>query len=392
MIGSGVARPGDTIARMLNVIVGALGAFCSPQQDAAPVDSVRVQLEPASADAPGGPRWSPKGAKVELVQVDGVLEGSFELGPKGAPAVAVRLSKSGGAEHFDELWLDADRDGAVDDAERLQATPKEQRGKWWSSFSGEVAIAVPADAAGAVSETRPYPLALWFVFDPREPDAEPVLRWSRRGWHSGRAAIDGRDVLVQISEAVMDGVFDQRDAWALGADAAALSAASSRRLEQHVWLDGVAYRATAIDPHGRELTFEPFDPGFTEAEERKASDRYAADRAAARAEVPLAFGTDLAAALQRAKKESRRVLLDFETTWCGPCKLMNQLVYTAKPVVDAAADIVAVKLDGDEARDAVERYRVTAYPTILLLGPDGAEIRRAVGYRGVAEMVELLRR
>ena len=29
-----------------------------------------------------------------------------------------------------------------------------------------------------------------------------------------------------------------------------------------------------------------------------------------------------------------------------------------------------------------------AYPTLILLGPDGKEIRRAVGYRSVAQMVE----
>src|SRR5690606_32911837 len=241
----------------------------TPQEPNTLDRTVRVRLEPAPADAAGRPRWSPKAAKVELEADGDALVGSFELGPDGAPAVRVRLSKSAGAEYFDELWVDGDRDGEVDDAERLVTTPKEQRGKWWSSFDGEVSIPVPTEEEGGPARTRPYPLALWFVFDPLEPDAAPVLRWSRRGWHRGTATIDGREVLVQVTEAVMDGVFDQRDAWALGANAAALSAAGSRRLEQHVWLEGVAYRATGIDPHGRELRFEAFDPGFTEAEERQ---------------------------------------------------------------------------------------------------------------------------
>ena len=47
----------------------------------------------------------------------------------------------------------------------------------------------------------------------------------------------------------------------------ALAKAPARSLEQHCWLDGIAYRAVAIDPHGRMLAIESFDPGFTEAEE-----------------------------------------------------------------------------------------------------------------------------
>jgi len=70
---------------------------------------------------------------------------------------------------------------------------------------------------------------------------------------------------------------------------------------------------------------------------------------------------------------------------------MDQLVYGAKPVVDAAKDLVAVKVDGDDHKDLVKQYGVTAYPTIVLLDSDGKELRRAVGYRSVAEMVEMLK-
>jgi thiol-disulfide isomerase/thioredoxin len=189
----------------------------------------------------------------------------------------------------------------------------------------------------------------------------------------------------------LDGVFDQRDSWMLARERSKLFGTSSRSLEQHAWLDGVAYRPTSIDPHGRSLAFESFEPGFTEAEEAARADTLAPDRAAPRAEKPLAFGKDLAAALAQAAKDGKRVLVDFETTWCGPCATMNQLVYTSKPVVDAAKDVIAVKLDGDEQRELVKQYKVGAYPTILLLASDGKEVRRAVGYQSVAAMVEMLR-
>jgi len=333
--------------------------------------------------------WSPKGATVPLEARDGALCGSFALGPAELAVITVRLTRSKGAEHVDELWIDLDRDGTVDPGEELGTQPSENRSKWWSSFTAEIPIPVPSEE-GTPAPPRPYPVSLWYVEDPLEPDAAPALRWSRRGWHDGQVVIGGKPAYVLVTESTMDGLFDQRDAWFLARDRAQLFTSVSRQLEGHAWLDGQAYRPVAIDPHGRSFAFEPFDPGFTEAEEAARADTLAPDRNAPRAEKPLAFGHDHAAALARARKESRRVLVDFETTWCGPCATMNQLVYTARPVVDAARDVVAVKIDGDEHRDLAKQYGVTAYPTILLLDSEGKELRRAVGYRSVAEMVKLL--
>ncbi len=350
--------------------------------------TIAATLTPHAPTKNDSLRWSPKGAKVELTPIDGALAGSFGLGGSERRTFAVRLEKTTSAAHFDVLWIDRDADGRFDDSEKLTTTPSESRGKWWSSFESELSLRASDNGAQL---TRPYPLSLWFVEDPAEPDAPPALRWSRRGWHEGECVIAGKPAFVLVTEMEMDGVFDQRDAWFLACDRASLLKAASRSLESHAWLDGQAYRPTVIDPHGRKISFEPFDPGYTEAEEAAKADTLAPERNAPRADKPLPFGHDHAAALAQAKKDNKRVLVDFETTWCGPCKTMDQLVYTAKPVVDAAKDFVAVKVDGDDHKDLVKQYGVTAYPTIVLLDSDGKELRRAVGYRSVAEMVEMLK-
>lgn len=356
----------------------------------APSSSHAVALTPRAPTATEALKWSPKGAKVELAAKDGGLVGEFRLGPQGLAPIGVKLERTAGAARFDALWLDGNRDGRFDEAERRVTTPSETRGKWWSSFEAELAIAI--DAAGEAAPTsRAYPLSLWFVEDPLAPDAPPTLRWSRRGWHEGQCVIDGQTAFVLVTEMEMDGVFDQRDFWSLARERSKLLGANSRALDGHAWLDGVAYRPTKIDPHGLRISFERFDPGLTEAEEVAQRDIYAADRAAPRADKPLAFGRDLAAGLERAKKESKRVLVDFETSWCGPCKTMDQLVYTSKAVVDAAEGTLAVKVDGDEKRELVKQYGVSAYPTLILLDAQGKELRRAVGYRSVSEVVELLK-
>ncbi len=365
-------------------------AFLFPLLQESP-KPVHVGLD-AHVPAPGESlRWSPKGAKVPLRETrDGALSGSFPLGPAGAPPIRVRLERTPDARHYDVLRIDLDRDGELGDAERFHGTPKEQRGKWWSSFEAELRIPVPAAGDQNTRSTRPYPVALWFVEDPREPDAAPVLRWSRRGWHEGTFEVDGRPAFVLVSEMHMDGVFDQRDAWALARDRNDLLSAPARSLETHCWLDGAAYRPVVIDPDGRFIEFEAFDPGITEAEERAKADRYAADRAAPRAEHPVSFGHDFDAAVAEARRTGSRVFIDFDTTWCGPCALMKKIVYTAEAVAKAAEPVVAVEVDGDDNRDLVKRFGVNAYPTMILLTPDGTELRRAVGYRGVAAMVEFL--
>lgn len=364
-----------------------------PAAAGAAATPIAVHLTAKAPGADGSLRWSPKGASVPLTADDAAggptLVGEFALGPDGVRPVHAELSRSPGAEHFDRLAIDCDRDGSFGDGERFSTTPKEQRGKWWSSFEATVAVPV---AAAADAARQPYPMALWFVADPTEPDAKPALRWSRRGWHEGTFELDKKPVHVLLTESRMDGVFTVADAWQLGADRQAMLRGDSRDLGTHNWVYGRALRITSFAPDGREITIEPFDPGVTEAEERAAADRTKADRMAKRAERPLAFGHDLAAALAEAARKQRRVFVDFETTWCGPCKVMDQLVYTAADVVAAAQDVVAVKVDGDEHKDLVKQYAVTGYPTMLLLDPSGTVLRRAVGYQGVAAMVEFLRK
>lgn len=369
----------------------ALAVLLGSIQNAVPLEPIAARLVPRSPQDGHGLRWSPKGATVKLESTNESLSGSFELGPQGTPRIRVRLEKTSGAAHFDVLQIDIDRDGKLSEGERFTTKPSEQRGKWWSSFEATLSIPVPADETGEVPAPREYPVSLWFVEDPQEPDAKPALRWSRRGWHEGEVQIGGKAAFVLITEMEMDGVFDQRDCWAIARDRESLLRSDGRGLDDHVWLDGIAYRTVKLDPHGRSLSFEAFDPGISEADEAAKKDIYAPDRNAPRAEKPLVFGHDLDAALVDARRDKKRVLVDFETTWCGPCQVMNKLVYTSAPVVAAAKGVIAVKVDGDEHRDLVKQYAVSGYPTIVLLDAEGKEIRRAVGYRSVLEMVELLK-
>lgn len=89
-------------------------------------------------------------------------------------------------------------------------------------------------------------------------------------------------------------------------------------------------------------------------------------------------------ALARAEQEGKHVFVDVYTTWCGPCKIMDAVVFPQDEVGDYYNPrFVNVKLDAeDESMDGPaisDRYDVGAYPTYLYLNPDGTVVGRALG-------------
>jgi thiol-disulfide isomerase/thioredoxin len=76
------------------------------------------------------------------------------------------------------------------------------------------------------------------------------------------------------------------------------------------------------------------------------------------------------------------VLVDFYTTWCEPCKKLDQTTWKDQGVKDwLAKEAVCLKIDAEKETALANKYRINMYPTVLMLRPDGAEIDRLVGYR-----------
>jgi thiol-disulfide isomerase/thioredoxin len=210
----------------------------------------------------------------------------------------------------------------------------------------------------------------------------------------GPITLDGVDAVMLVTESAMDGIFSSDDAWALAsADSAAdiFNSGYSRSLEEHAWLYQAAYKVVQVDPSGRKAFVVPFDPGMTRAEEIAMNDDLAVDRDAPRSGRMVAFLHDFEEAEAAAKAQGKPLFVDFETTWCGPCKIMDEWVYTADGVVDAAQSVVAVKVDGDERLDLKDRFGVTGFPTMVLLNAQGEELGRESGYVNVADMTEFLK-
>ena len=354
--------------------------------------STEVSLTPKTPNSGRRLNWSPYGKRHKLTKAGNGLETEIYLGAKGLGPISARLEKSSGSENYDILKVDGNHNGSFEKEEVLETRPRIVRGKMWSSFETTVELPVTDPWTGD-SIIHPYSMSLWYVKDPKEETPEEVLRFTRRWWLEGAVRLDETDCLILISERKLDGVIDENDKWALAPadDTRTLYTHKYTQLiTEHAWLGNRAYRIREIHPSGRRLTIARYYPDITREEDLKRRDPYSEDREFARSGKQVTFLSDFEEAKALAQKENKPLLVKFETTWCGPCKVMDQLVYTADAVVKAAQNVISVKVDTDEHPELKKQFRIKGHPTMVLLAPEGEELRRTSGYRGVKEMVVYL--
>ena len=74
-------------------------------------------------------------------------------------------------------------------------------------------------------------------------------------------------------------------------------------------------------------------------------------------------------------KSEKKVLVDFNAEWCGPCKML-------KPTIDEIAEandnvkIVSINIDSED--ELAEEYSVFSIPCLVLFDK-GKEVNRSVG-------------
>lgn len=73
----------------------------------------------------------------------------------------------------------------------------------------------------------------------------------------------------------------------------------------------------------------------------------------------------------------KKVLIDFNAKWCGPCKKMAP--YLEKMKVELKDKVIIIKIDADENKTLCEELKIDALPTLLLY-ENGKEIWKNIGY------------
>ena len=367
--------------------------------------------------APGtGPavNFSPKGTQVALTDVAAsdalpagavrpAKRGMLEVGPDKRSWIPVLVTAD--ASHpadLCQLFVDRNRNGNfADDSPAVTTTPtqNDKTKAWWSSFS-KVELSIPYGDGPRSPIVEPYLTNLWIVRDGET--APSVLRFSVGSWRRGTVKIGDADALVAVMDSNNDAVFDAKDMWSvLGAaepDAAkrVLTIAEARDTTRLMFVKTgdkelvLEFRRLSAD--GRSIDFAVVDRPMTKAADRAPDDMLAPERSRPRATTPFVWQhASFEAALAQARARNLKVIVDFETTWCGPCKQMDDWIWNDAEVAGAlSAGYIGVKLDGDIEKALVKRYGVAGYPTGLIVDATGRELKRFLGYQSSRQILDWL--
>lgn len=91
--------------------------------------------------------------------------------------------------------------------------------------------------------------------------------------------------------------------------------------------------------------------------------------------------------LEQLLSEDKKVLVDFYSSTCGPCKMLSFVLNDVAKEID---DVEIVKLDFDLNKKMVEKHSVAGYPTMILFN-NGQEVERLKGLQQKPIIVKMLK-
>lgn len=94
---------------------------------------------------------------------------------------------------------------------------------------------------------------------------------------------------------------------------------------------------------------------------------------------------DFNKALSLAAQEDKMVFIDFYTTWCAPCKKLENLVFqndSIKNILKKDFILLKYNAEDDSVYNLSKKHHISSYPTGLILNKRGYVVNRSYGFSG----------
>jgi len=89
------------------------------------------------------------------------------------------------------------------------------------------------------------------------------------------------------------------------------------------------------------------------------------------------------------KSKSTILLVDYFTTWCGPCKMLAPVLESVAEHFSDNNKVVVIKVDVQEHDDIGDDENVASIPTLKVFS-NGAEVECLSGFKNKEDLIALI--
>jgi thiol-disulfide isomerase/thioredoxin len=103
--------------------------------------------------------------------------------------------------------------------------------------------------------------------------------------------------------------------------------------------------------------------------------------------APIAWQKDIRRALRTSAEEDKPLMVMVGAGWCGYChKMLQQTFLDPALALRVNGQFVPVLLDADEQAELVQKLKVDAMPTVLVISPERKIIGRFAGFQSAGRL------
>lgn len=91
-----------------------------------------------------------------------------------------------------------------------------------------------------------------------------------------------------------------------------------------------------------------------------------------------------------AKELDKLIVVDFMADWCGPCRIMDQMLWESAEMAALSRDFVGLKINIDNDRAVAGAFGVTGIPKVVIATANGEIIWQMVGFRTATPYLDIM--